>query len=76
MGVSARSPLPAWTTALRDKDDRWQRPSQEGVRLFMGLIMAERMPFAFEDCLLVSRQARDGTYQPKQELIETLQKAG
>lgn len=39
--------LPAWAAALRDKDDRWQRLSQEGVQLFMGLIMAERMPFAF-----------------------------
>jgi predicted ABC-type ATPase len=68
--------LPAWAVALRDKDDRWQRLSQEGVQLFLGLIMAERMPFAFETVFSYLVKHEDGTYQSKQELIETLQKAG
>lgn len=31
--------LPDWAETLRDEDERWQRLAQEGVQLFMGLIM-------------------------------------
>jgi hypothetical protein len=40
--------LRSWAADLRDNDERWQKLSQEGVQLFMGLIMEQRMPFAFE----------------------------
>lgn len=44
--------------------------------MFMGLLMAERMPFAFETVFSHLVKREDGTYESKQELIETLQKAG
>jgi predicted ABC-type ATPase len=68
--------LPAWAAQLRDKDERWQRLSQEGVQLFTGLIMAERMPFAFETVFSYLVKHEDGSYQSKQELIVALQHAG
>ncbi len=30
--------LKQWASRLRDQDERWQRLSQDGVQLFMGLI--------------------------------------
>jgi predicted ABC-type ATPase len=68
--------LPSWAAHLRDNDDRWQRLSQEGVQLFIGLIMAERMPFAFETVFSYLVKHEDGSYQSKEELIVALQEAG
>jgi hypothetical protein len=31
--------LRPWAARLRDQDERWQKLSQDGVQLFMGLIM-------------------------------------
>jgi predicted ABC-type ATPase len=68
--------LDAWAADLRDRDERWQRLSQEGVQLFMGLIMEQRMPFAFETVFLHFQRHPDGSYTSKEKLIVTLQAAG
>jgi predicted ABC-type ATPase len=68
--------LDAWAADLRDHDERWQRLSQEGVQLFMGLIMEQRMSFAFETVFSHFQRHPDGSYTSKEELIVTLQKAG
>jgi predicted ABC-type ATPase len=68
--------LRSWAAEFRDKDERWQRLSQEGVQLFMGLIMEQRMPFAFETVFSYLQKHKDGSYSSKEEIIKTLQKAG
>ncbi|HUY82387.1 MAG TPA: hypothetical protein VMU92_11750 [Acidobacteriaceae bacterium] len=68
--------LRPWAAELRDKDERWQKLSQEGVQLFMGLIMEQRIPFAFETVFSYLQKREDGTYSSKEEIIRTLQKAG
>jgi predicted ABC-type ATPase len=68
--------LDAWAADLRDHDERWQRLSQEGVQLFMGLIMEQGMSFAFETVFSHFQRHPDGSYTSKEELIVTLQKAG
>lgn len=68
--------LRPWAAELRDRDERWQRLSQDGVQLFMGLIMEQRMPFAFETVFSYLHKHEDGTYSSKEEVIKTLQKAG
>ena len=68
--------LRPWAAEFRDSDERWQRLSQEGVQLFMGLIMEQRIPFAFETVFSYLQKREDGTYSSKEEIIRTLQKAG
>lgn len=68
--------LRSWAADIRDHDERWQRLSQEGVQLFMGLIMEQHMPFAFETVFSYFQKHEDGTYSSKEEIIVTLQKAG
>jgi predicted ABC-type ATPase len=68
--------LDAWAADLRDHDERWQRLSQEGVQLFMGLIMEQRMSFAFETVFSHFQRHPDGSYTSKEKLIVTLQAAG
>jgi predicted ABC-type ATPase len=68
--------LRPWAADLRDHDERWQRLSQEGVQLFMGLIMEQRMPFAFETVFSYLKKHADGTYTSKEEVIVTLKNAG
>lgn len=68
--------LRPWAAALRDNDERWQRLSQEGVQLFLGLIMEQRMPFAFETVFSYLHKHEDGTYSSKLEIITSLQEAG
>lgn len=68
--------LRPWAANLRDKDERWQRVSQEGVQLFMGLIMDQHMPFAFETVFSYYQQQEDGSYKSKVDTIVALQKAG
>jgi hypothetical protein len=46
--VEAGKKLKAWANRLRDEDERWQKLSQDGVQLFMGLAMDQGVPFAFE----------------------------
>ncbi|MCU1295910.1 MAG: Zeta toxin family protein [Acidobacteriaceae bacterium] len=68
--------LRPWAASLRDKDERWQKLSQEGVQLFMGLIMDQHMPFAFETVFSYLKKQTDGSYKSKADTIIALQKAG
>lgn len=68
--------LRPWAADLRDNDERWQRLSQEGVQLFLGLIMEQHMPFAFETVFSYLQKHVDGTYSSKEEIITSLQEAG
>ena len=68
--------LPGWATKLRDTDQRWQKLSQEGVQLFMGLIMDKKMPFAFETVFSHFRELENGKVESKIDQILALQKAG
>ena len=68
--------LPAWAQKLRDEDARWQRLSQDGVGLFRQLIMAQRLPFAFETVFSYWERAKDGTVLSKAADIRAMQRAG
>jgi predicted ABC-type ATPase len=68
--------LRAWAANLRDRDERWQKLSQDGVQLFMGLIMEQHMPFAFETVFSYLERQADGSYKSKADTIVALQKAG
>jgi predicted ABC-type ATPase len=68
--------LPLWAQKLRDDDERWQRLSQEGVKLYRQLIMAERVPFAFETVFSHWVLQNNGTPQCKADDIRAMQKAG
>jgi predicted ABC-type ATPase len=68
--------LRAWAAQLRDQDERWQKLSQEGVQLFMGLIMDQGMSFAFETVFSHLEKQADGTVRSKTDTIVTLQKHG
>ncbi len=68
--------LPTWAQGLRDGDERWQRLSQEGVQLFMGLIMDKGLPFAFETVFSHYVKRADGSLDTKIDQIRRLQRAG
>jgi len=68
--------LKAWASRLRDEDERWQKLSQDGVQLFMGLAMDQGMPFAFETVFSFLQAQPDGTFKSKTDVIHTLQKHG
>lgn len=69
--------LPAWAQALRDRNQRWQVISQQGVRAFTGLVMEQRLPFAFETVFSHWEKQPDGTfYSSKIEEIHNIRKAG
>jgi predicted ABC-type ATPase len=68
--------LPGWAQQLRDDDERWQRLAQEGVQAFTGLVMAHRMPFAFETVFSHWQERPDGSFESKADIILQLQKAG
>ena len=68
--------LKPWAARLRDEDERWQRLSQEGVQLFMGLIMDQGMSFAFETVFSHFKKHTDGTIRSKTDTIVALQKHG
>jgi predicted ABC-type ATPase len=68
--------LPEWAEDLRDGDERWQRLAQEGVQLFLGLIMDKGMPFAFETVFSHYVKQPDGSIETKLEQIRMLQRAG
>lgn len=75
--TDAASPrLPAWAQELRDDDERWQRLSQEGVRVFKSLVMNERMPFAFETVFSHWQRRADGSHASKTDDIAQMQQAG
>jgi predicted ABC-type ATPase len=68
--------LPEWAARLRDTDARWSRVSQQGVQLYMGQIMGEHLPFAFETVFSHFKARADGTVESKTDTIVNLQKAG
>ena len=68
--------LKAWASRLRDGDERWQKLSQDGVQLFMGLAMDQGMSFAFETVFSYLEAQPDGTMKSKTDVIRTLQKSG
>ncbi|MDP1823459.1 MAG: zeta toxin family protein [Archangium sp.] len=74
--ASAKGRLVPWAQRLRDEDERWQRVSQEAVRAFTSIVMAEKMAFAFETVFSEWRRQPDGTVASKLELIKNLQVAG
>jgi hypothetical protein len=59
--------LDVWAADLRDHDERWQRLSQGGVQLFMGLIMEQRISFAFETVFSHFQRHPDGSYTSKEK---------
>lgn len=69
--------LPAWARAFRDRDERWQKLAQEGVRTFTALIMEQKLPFAFETVFSHWERRADGAhYSSKIEEIKNMQSAG
>jgi len=76
MSILPERPLPKWAQDLRDNDERWQLLSQEGVRVFRELIMARKMPFAFETVFSHWRQLADGSFESKASDIRAMQAAG
>jgi predicted ABC-type ATPase len=73
---NASNKLPDWATKLRDADERWSRVAQQGVQLYMGQIMGERLPFAFETVFSHFKTRTDGTVESKTDTIVNLQNAG
>jgi predicted ABC-type ATPase len=69
--------LPEWAQALRDRDERWQKLSQEAVRTFTALVMEQKLPFAFETVFSHWEPRPDGTYySSKIDEIHNMQAAG
>jgi predicted ABC-type ATPase len=68
--------LRPWAARLRDQDERWQKLSQDGVQLFMGLIMDQGMSFAFETVFSHWQKQADGTIRSKTDTIVALQEHG
>lgn len=68
--------LPPWAQELRDTDERWQRVSQSGVRLFRQVIMEQRLPFAFETVFSHWKLLPDGTYESKIDDLKQMRQAG
>jgi predicted ABC-type ATPase len=68
--------LPQWAQTLRDTDERWQRVSQSGVRLFRQVIMEQRLPFAFETVFSHWKLLPDGTYESKIDDLKQMRQAG
>ena len=74
--IDQRQTLRPWAATLRDGDERWQKISQDGVQLFMGLIMDQQLPFAFETVFSYLQRQADGSFKSKTDTIIALQKAG
>jgi predicted ABC-type ATPase len=74
--AGADNKLKPWASRLRDEDERWQKLSQEGVQLFMGLAMDKRMPLAFETVFSYLEAQPDGTIKSKTDVIRTIQEHG
>jgi len=74
--VGADKKLTPWASRLRDEDERWQKLSQDGVQLFMGLAMDQGMSFAFETVFSYLEAQPDGTFKSKTDVIHSLQEHG
>jgi predicted ABC-type ATPase len=69
--------LPDWAQAFRDRDERWQRLSQQGVRTFTTLVMEQKLPFAFETVFSHWERQSDGRLHcSKIDEIKNMQAAG
>lgn len=68
--------LPEWAQRLRDDDERWQVLSQQGVKAFRELVMAQRMPFAFETVFSHWRPLPNGRHESKAQDILKMRQAG
>lgn len=68
--------LPRWAEQLRNEDVRWQKLSQDGVRVFTDLAMDQKIPFAFETVFSDWRPQPDGTVASKIDLIHKMQEKG
>ena len=68
--------LPAWASALRDQNEAWMSVAQEGVKSFVALAMAQKVPFATETVFSHWIEHKDGTVESKVDLIELLKKEG
>jgi hypothetical protein len=71
--TGADNKLKAWASRLRDEDERWQRLSQSGVRLFMDLAIDQGVSFAFETVFSHLERQPDGTIRSKADVIRALQ---
>lgn len=67
--IDQKQTLRPWAASLRGNDERWQKLSQDGVQLFMGLIMDQHIPFAFETVFSYLRRQADGAYRSKADTI-------
>ncbi len=74
--AGADKKLKTWASRLRDEDERWQKLSQDGVQLFMGLAMDQGMPFAFETVFSHLEAQADGAFKSKTDVIHALQEHG
>jgi len=74
--AGADNKLRTWASRLRDEDERWQRLSQDGVQLFMGLAMDQGLSFAFETVFSYLEAQPDGSFKSKTDVIHTFQKSG
>ncbi|MDP9050395.1 MAG: zeta toxin family protein [Acidobacteriota bacterium] len=74
--VAEDQKLKQWAERLRDEDERWQKLSQDGVQLFMGLIMDQGMYFSFETVFSYFQRQSDGTFRSKIDTITALQEHG
>jgi hypothetical protein len=63
--VDSKGKVRKWARKLRDSDERWQRLAQSGVQAFVGLTMAETVPFAFETVFSHWKKRPDGSYDSK-----------
>lgn len=68
--------IPDWARALRDTQLQWQILSQQGVRAFKRLVMAQRMPFAFETVFSHWKPLPDGGHESKADDIREMQREG
>lgn len=71
-----KSPLPAWATDLRDKNEDWMGVAQKGVQSFVAQAMAQQVAFATETVFSYWEMQPDGTYASKIDMIRALQGAG
>ena len=68
--------LKPWASRLRDNNEQWQKLSQDGVQLFLGLAMDHGMSFAFETVFSYLEAQPDGSFKSKIDVIRTLQEHG
>ncbi len=76
LSILPQPPLPNWAINLRDKDEHWQKISQNGVKVFRELVMDQGISFAYETVFSYWQKKPDGSYASKVDDIRLLQKEG